>query len=144
MNVCAAMLKQCHEEHESCESQTVPFLPTRVIDVGQSDHPRLCISNRNQQACYVALSYCWGGQQEVLLTVDTLDAKIRGLCLENLPQTIRDAIEVTKKLGFRYLWVDALCILQDDQKDKRLEIEAMGNIYRNATLTVAASDSKGV
>jgi hypothetical protein len=144
MKACMAMLKQCQEEHESCESQTLPFLPTRVIDLQDANRPKLCMTDQNQQAFYVALSYCWGGPQEVLLTVDTLDAKTQGLCLEDLSQTIRDAIEVTAKLGYRYLWIDALCIIQDNQKDKRSEIEAMGSIYRNATLTIAASDSKGV
>jgi hypothetical protein len=144
MKACMAMLKQCQEEHESCESQTLPFLPTRVIDLQDPNRPKLCMTDQNHQAFYVGLSYCWGGPQEVLLTVDTLDAKTQGLRLEDLSQTIRDAIEVTAKLGYRYLWIDALCIIQDDQKDKRLEIEAMGSIYRNATLTIAASDSKGV
>jgi hypothetical protein len=142
MNACMTMLKQC-QEHESCESQTVPFLPTRVIDLQDPNRPKLCIAGQNQKAFYVALSYCWGGPQGVLLTVDTLDAKTQGLCLEDLSQTIRDATDVTAKLGYRYLWIDALCIIQDNQRDKRSEIEAMGSIYRNATLTIAASDSKG-
>ncbi|CZR70114.1 uncharacterized protein PAC_20015 [Phialocephala subalpina] len=144
MSSCLTRLKHCQEKHKDCEPRTIPLLPTRVIDIEHPSHPKLCISKRDQRACYVALSYSWGGPQEVQLTRDTLDTKVKGLQLQDLPQTIRDAIEVTGKLGLRYLWIDAFCIIQNDTEDQNLEIKTMGRIYRNATLTIAASDSKSV
>ncbi|CAH0058120.1 unnamed protein product, partial [Clonostachys solani] len=59
--------------------------------------------------------------------------------LNSLPQSIQDAIIITRKLGFRYLWVDALCIIQDDGEDKAHEISKMSTIYKNAAIMVAAS-----
>jgi hypothetical protein len=64
--------------------------------------------------------------------------------LEELAQTLRDAIDVTRKLGIRYLWVDALCIIQDNVTDKSREIERMGKVYKNATVTIAAASASRV
>jgi hypothetical protein len=57
---------------------------------------------------------------------------------ELLPRTIRDALEVTLSIGYRFLWVDSLCIVQDDDEDRDLQIDMMDEIYSNATLTIAA------
>lgn len=66
------------------------------------------------------------------------EAHKAGIDIATLPQTIRDAITVTRALGFRYLWNDALCIIQDSPDDKARVIGRMGDIYRNSTLTIAA------
>ncbi|WAO86182.1 HET domain-containing protein [Fusarium falciforme] len=58
---------------------------------------------------------------------------------QDLPQTIKDAVVVTENLGLGYLWVDALCIIQDDESDKACEIDLMGHVYENAQVTIAAS-----
>jgi len=55
-----------------------------------------------------------------------------------LPRTIRDAIHVTSAIGYKYLWVDSLCIVQDDEKDRHNQINMMDEIYSNAALTLAA------
>jgi hypothetical protein len=57
---------------------------------------------------------------------------------EELPRTVRDAITVTRSLEYGYLWVDSLCIIQDDKQDQDLQIGMMDEIYSNATLTIAA------
>ncbi len=67
-----------------------------------------------------------------------------GIPLLSLPQTLRDAIAVTRRLGHRSLWVDALCILQDDEKFKDLELAKMGHIYTNSLLTIQAAVPKSV
>ncbi len=63
------------------------------------------------------------------------------------PATFRDAIEFSRKLGIRYLWIDSLCIVQGDQKDWETEASRMARVYRDATLTLSASsasaDSEG-
>jgi hypothetical protein len=88
----------------------------------------------------VALSYCWGGPQ-TMLTTKTEQAWNISLPWDELSQTVKDTIYVSVKLGFKYLWVDALCILQDDLTDKMGEIAAMTHVYGAATLTVAASSA---
>ncbi|KAE9376151.1 HET-domain-containing protein, partial [Stipitochalara longipes BDJ] len=93
---------------------------------------------------YFALSYSWGGAQEVTTTEATLIDRQHGIRLCNLPPTIQDAVQVTRNLGLRYLWIDALCIIQDDDGDKNIEISRMGSIYKNATLTIAAANTRSV
>jgi hypothetical protein len=61
-----------------------------------------------------------------------------------LPRTIRDAILLTRALGFQYLWIDALCIIQDSPLDKAADINEMGSIYKNASMAIAAARSKAV
>jgi hypothetical protein len=58
-----------------------------------------------------------------------------------ISQSVNDAIQVTRKLGLRYLWVDAICIIQDDVIDKSRELKFMEQIYTTATLTICASNS---
>jgi hypothetical protein len=58
---------------------------------------------------------------------------------DQLPKTIQDAMEVVKRLGMRYLWVDALCIIQDDEKDRTKEIYRMDSIYEGSAFTLVAA-----
>jgi hypothetical protein len=87
---------------------------------------------------------CWGGPQKVSLTRDRLRSGALVLAENEMPPTIRDAIHVTEKLGLHLLWVDALCIVQDDPQDKALEISAMADIYASGTITIMASRSSSV
>jgi hypothetical protein len=137
-------LNLCIENHKPCPKPSDSILPTRVIDV----HPEVrdgfvCIriTKPEDRSRYLALSYRWGGEQEVTTTRATFLERQRGIPLDGLPQTIRDAIHVTRDLGFRYLWIDALCIVQDDSADKNLEISRMGLISKNANLTIAAANT---
>jgi hypothetical protein len=75
------------------------------------------------------------------LTTSSLGSCLKGIIATELPQTIQDAIKTTQKLGLKYLWVDALCIIQDCPNDKAREISHMGGIYKNATATIAAANA---
>ena len=90
---------------------------------------------------YATLSYCWGGDQRIVLTRKTYDEFLNGVSLDSLPQTIRDAIKVTRKLGLKYLWIDALCIIQDSQDDKLREIGQMEAVYYNSYITISAASA---
>jgi len=112
-----------------------------VIDVGsETQPPKVFISDSTKEK-YIALSYCWGQSQPYHLTRALLDEMSAGLDMERLPQTIKDAIEVTRKLGLKYLWVDALCILQDSDDDKAVEIGHMSQVYKNAHVTISAASA---
>ncbi|KAF7552054.1 hypothetical protein G7Z17_g4570 [Cylindrodendrum hubeiense] len=63
--------------------------------------------------------------------------------VDTLPLTVRQTFEIVKALGFRYIWVDALCIIQDDEIDWQREAGKMGAVYSNATLVIAAMASRG-
>ncbi|KAK4208390.1 heterokaryon incompatibility protein-domain-containing protein [Rhypophila decipiens] len=123
-------------------------LPTRLIDLGPSsektDHVRL-IETWNLPAPlaaepyrYIALSYRWGEGNRLLTTKATYSQRQTAIEVQAIPKTIRDAVLVTRRLGIRYLWVDALCIIQDDEQDWKKEAARMGDIYMNALCTIAA------
>ena len=137
-------IKTCRDEHETCGSAELPILPRRLIDVCTGDptvSARIYHSKGKERGDYTALSYCWGGSQEFVTTLDSLDSFSASLPVELLPKTIKDAIQVTRDIGIRFLWVDSLCIIQDSVGDKALEIDAMGSIYKKATITIAAGSA---
>lgn len=88
---------------------------------------------------YIALSYCWGGAQPHQTTKARINEDKCDLDFNILPKSIQDAIKVTVGLGFEFLWVDSLCIVQDDDTDKAKQIALMPQIYFNATVTIIAS-----
>jgi hypothetical protein len=102
-------------KHRTCQrlSQEDKELPTRVIEVGYSEgnhEPRLVVTN-GAHGSWAALSYCWGGDSNFVLKADNMQEMLNGIPLESFPATLRDAVHVTRRLGIRYLWIDALCIL---------------------------------
>src|SRR5436190_22900692 len=100
-----------------------------------------------QMGCknYAALSYCWGtSQHRTSTTTATLSAKTQGIHFGTPPKTVRDAIITTRRLGLQFFWIDALCILQDSEIDKAKQINAMGSIFKNATITIAAASTADV
>ncbi|KAE8451755.1 hypothetical protein EG329_003212 [Mollisiaceae sp. DMI_Dod_QoI] len=136
-----ALLDECHYHHGSCGQRAIPVVPTRVLDLQPSSGVELKLYEppAGELGEYIALSYCWGEAQPAQTTKQTLDHKLEEIDESTLPQSIQDAIFVTRKLGYRYLWVDSLCIIQDSDPDKISEISKMTNIYNNASLTIAAS-----
>ncbi len=94
----------------------------------------------DNQLDYAALSYCWGTSQSMLTTSTRAELE-SGVHPRYFSRSIQDAIKVVASLGFQHLWVDAVCILQDDHQDMSEEIQKMGDIYHGASFTIAASNS---
>src|SRR5262249_14113513 len=93
---------------------------------------------------YVALSYVWGKAAHVHTTEadvkrDGSGREVMIVLPRLLPQTIEDAMHVTRSLGERYLWVDAFCIVQDNLADKHSQIIHMDAIYSSAFVTIVAA-----
>jgi hypothetical protein len=140
-------LEDCLNTHTNCFHRDQPLLPSRVLDVGPPGtcHTlRVYESQPKERGKYVTLSYCWGALPWKVTTSETIEEYRRGLNYHRLPRTVQDAIRTTRALGVRYLWIDALCILQDDAADKDLEMNRMGTIYKNAIVTIAAARSSCV
>ncbi|KAL8990022.1 MAG: hypothetical protein Q9169_008226 [Polycauliona sp. 2 TL-2023] len=141
-------LNVCLGSHKTCRSQHLHSLPSRVIDVGPTDgsrDPKLIIT-LGMRAFYVALSHCWGKPTESdppnsRTTSANFEDVMEGCPMHTLPQNFQDAITTVRKLGFRYLWIDALCIIQDSTQDWEKEAAQMDAIYRSAGLTIAATSA---
>ena len=88
---------------------------------------------------YTALSHCWGKMQIIRTTKATIENMKQGIPWAALSKTFQDAITLTRKLGVQYIWIDSLCIVQDDKYDWETESATMAAVYQNAYLTIAAS-----
>lgn len=115
-------------------------LGARLIDVKSSS----VIVAPPHEARYVALSYVWGKTQQLLLNSNTVERLTSrdGLSEDHsdISKTIIDAMKVTSLLGFSYLWIDALCIKQDDPNNKSCQIANMDRIYSCASLIIVSTD----
>ena len=135
-------MSHCQTRHSECH-QPLVSLPTRVVDVGTPDEPRQprLVVSEGRPGRYMTLSYCWGRKEQLVTRMDNFEAHCNQIELSALSETIRDAINITKQLGFQYLWVDALCIIQDSPNNADWETESskMREIYTNSSITIQAS-----
>ena len=149
MTLAGSWIDTCVKNHPKCKASELSssYLPTRLIDVGPPDgsvDPCLVLP-KMYGGFYepsVSLSYCWGGRSEIQLTSLTFDTLRSGMPIEKFPKTIRDAIDITQRLHYRYIWVDALCVFQDSAEDWRNEAATMGDVYSNGVVTTAALGAK--
>jgi hypothetical protein len=141
-------IAECEKSHPKCKSRMPnDFIPTRVIDVGANptDTPCLRIKDECLEVLagrkYVTLSHCWGRDPSKItqLLTGNLQAMEKAIDIASLPKTFQDAIRVTRDLRIRYLWIDSLCIIQDDVKDWFKESSTMGDIYSNSYCTISAT-----
>jgi Heterokaryon incompatibility protein (HET) len=87
---------------------------------------------------YLTLSHCWGDGNIFKLEKGNIESLQKGLPMNKLSQTFKDAMTITNTLGYRFLWIDALCIIQDSKEDWAMEGGRMAQVYGNATLNLAA------
>jgi hypothetical protein len=126
--------------------------PTRVIYVGHSASSKLKLLettlelNTIRNETYVALSHCWGkptDHEEMIFctTTENYKDRLKGFSIENLPRTFQDAVQITQAIGKKYLWIDALCIIQKDKDDWEAEAMNMEKVFNSAYCTIAADSA---
>lgn len=108
------MLESCKTHHARCASTELPVLPTRVVQVGDAETPPKLLHTQGNRADYIALSHCWGAEQNLTTTKATLTERMEGIPWRILPKTFQDVLTLAREFGFAYVWIDSLCILQDD------------------------------
>lgn len=135
-----AWMGLCEGRPENSQDGPPSPLPKsfRLIDINER-----CIVGMppGSNFSFVALSYVWGAEPKGKSTTalrDNIAALQIPASLDQLPATIEDAIQACRQLNERYLWVDRLCIIQDDLDDKREQISSMGSIYSSASLVIIA------
>ncbi|OOF94952.1 hypothetical protein ASPCADRAFT_507815 [Aspergillus carbonarius ITEM 5010] len=137
-------LKTCMEEHKQCSMNPKTSLPRRVIDIGCSDADKVSLYQpklADAWSPYVAVSYCWGTEGNLMTTKENIDIHRQHIEWKLIPCTLQEAISLTRRLGIRYIWIDALCIIQNDGEDWNREAVKMGDYYQSAQLVVAAARS---
>jgi hypothetical protein len=140
-------LSHCAENDKYCKVPDPTYMPRRLLNVGAwngagdgSREPFLSEPKRPVE--YAALSYCWGMDVEDVLktTKDNLQSLYETVPLSSLPATISDAIKLCRGLNISYLWVDSLCIIQDDKEEWLRDSAQMREIYSNSHLAIFARE----
>lgn len=151
-------LDHCQRNHTKCKNTPKGFVPTRLLDIeafkrGEApnlgDDVKLVCLDSNEFRCdetpsYITLSHCWGppSNRPVTTTETNLSERMSRISFSGLPKTFQDAVEIARKLGQRYLWIDSLCIIQDSEQDWAREASLMAKVYAYAYCTLAALSSK--
>ncbi|KAL9624367.1 MAG: hypothetical protein Q9160_001329 [Pyrenula sp. 1 TL-2023] len=139
-------LRECNEMHSRClyKEDNIWRPPARVLDLGwEEDRVRIIdFGSRNDR--YACLSHCWGGLQQCETKHTNLELhKTEGISMTSLSKTFRDTIEFVRRLGgIQFLWIDSLCVIQDDVNDRNREIAAMCDIYRGCWICIAATAAR--
>lgn len=148
-------IEECRQSHEICRSGADGlFLPTRMICVDAYQLEPNCYDVRLDEntlippgSRYVALSYCWGDYRPACMTTSSnLPSQMERIRWEALPATFQDAVNFTRSLDVRYLWIDSVCIMQQEcgkfdreaEADWIKEAAKMFEVYKNSYATLAA------
>ncbi|RYP66271.1 hypothetical protein DL770_008830 [Monosporascus sp. CRB-9-2] len=162
LDVAVAWLERCVGTHERCRRRgrlvaardsdpedAPPLLPSRILDIGtgtDNDNTLIklidCTSPTGLRGHYACLSHCWGSTTTMTTTRESYISRTSGIPLSDLPATFRDAVAVARKLRLRYLWIDSLCIFQDDRDDWARESSRMANVYSDARVVIAANRAR--
>lgn len=141
--------KECTDSHPECcaiEQKLPKFSPDRLIEIVIDDNQNTCgwkLTCRTDVGTvpYLTLSHCWGFSLHLCLQQANYASFLKKNALTNLPKTYQEAFKITVSLGFRFIWIDSMCIIQDDtdSKDWKTQSSMMGTIYENASCNVAAT-----
>lgn len=147
------MSKTFHDDLKSqqYQYQNKPFVPERLIYV-DDPRPRLVLRTDpggfgvgSRAPMFAALSYCWGpiddAKQQLTTTTASLSQRRKAIETVDMTEVLRDAVAVTRALKIPYLWVDALCILQDDISDWEAQCVKVAELYASASVTICAASS---
>jgi hypothetical protein len=137
----------CLESHKKCRETdhiSPPFVPRRLVEISTEDGGdsftwRLIYPADIDNVQYLTLSHCWGSSGHESLTRETHLAFSTLTNFSRLPKSFRHAFLITFNLGFRFIWIDSLCIVQDDPDDWKAQASMMGSIYQNACCNIAAT-----
>lgn len=150
LNFITYNLNSCLHSHKACQKYQTEMAsringnwPSRILEVdAKTKTIRLVRFNPAAHSRYVALSYCWGDQKGQLTSnKSTLPRLVAGISVAKLPGTLRDAVTVTTELGLKYIWIDSICIIQDDPNDWKQEAGKMSTVYAQSLVTIIASSA---
>jgi heterokaryon incompatibility protein (HET) len=135
-------INTCIQKHSNCGSGLEAPLPTRILDVSLDSVPPIVrlVETKSKHARYACLSHCWGtNPTKCQSNHKTIAIHQQGIMWESMPKTFQDAVVITRRLGIKFLWIDSLCILQDNEDDWQNESEQMAAYYQNAYITICAA-----
>lgn len=142
-------LKECLTKHPDCCRSTLQNrgkYPTRLLNLRSRTRSRIVLedTNENREGHYISLLHCWGRYQPMKLTRQSVSRLRRGIQLNELPPTYHDAIEVCRLLDVTCIWINSMCIFQDDISDWNAQAGSMSEVYASALCNIAATNASDV
>lgn len=137
-------LTSCVTTHGKCGSQEKHWKPTRVLDISRAkEYNQLrLVTGDTIDKPYVALSHRWGYEEMPRTTLANYSAHLEGISTDKLSLIMRDSILIASSLGLQYLWIDALCIIQDSNDDWLAEAARMEAVFSGAIFTIAVASAE--
>lgn len=141
-------IEHCSKHHVGCQvpqGEPTCFVPSRLVQIPPDPQGGVYLRLRSEiseHTKYAALSYCWGKRQAwpaCRTTRRNLASQLRRISWTALPATLQDAVTATQKLGLEYVWIDSMCIIQDDEEDWQVESMQMATVYTHAHVTLCAA-----
>jgi hypothetical protein len=145
LQLASSWLKECATHHENCVPKSEPgWHPTRSLEVTGETVKLIDTADENVREHYFTLSYVWGNPTPPLMLTPEKEGELRaGLPIIRLEKTYRDALHLTKALGYRYLWIDLFCIFQGEsakgKQDWAQESPTMDQVYTHGLLNISAT-----
>lgn len=146
LTVMKEWIRLCDKTHDMCRRNNPhesPTMPTRLVQV---DHPICLVATSSiSPSRYAALSHCWGvlkDTERFCAYKSNIKQLQEFIDAESLPRTFRDAVTITRSLGLKYIWIDSLCIIQDDEDDWENESTKMEQVFSAAYLTIGVSSAR--
>jgi hypothetical protein len=144
-----SVLQECKATHAECQAhQQTDFMPTRLIQLPESTGGKTQLVDTHSftaRVPYTTLSHRWGLDNDLtsapIQTTQLLERERPYIPISSLPKTFADAVEVTRRLGMKHIWIDSICIVQDSTDDWEHEASRMALVYQGSELNIAAADS---
>ncbi|KAG8530178.1 uncharacterized protein KY384_005661 [Bacidia gigantensis] len=151
LSLCRRWIKDCDRTHELCKfNRQGRKFPQRILEINHFDDSwclRLPAAGTvDLQSNYMTVSHCWGKITPLKLVEHLFSELQQWQPFSRLPKSFQDAVLVTKFLGIKYLWIDALCIIQDSEEDWANQSARMSGVYTGSFCNISiagASDSDG-
>jgi hypothetical protein len=139
-------MNTCVKSHPECQRIHNDMPPTRLLDLGgdrlANSNIKLITASKSRKYRYACLSHRWGSSGPAIKTVlSNTDPHMECIQWRNIPKTFRETISFVRALKIRYLWIDALCIIQDDENDWDKECGSMSSVYSNSFVTIGATQA---
>jgi hypothetical protein len=140
-------LNDCLRTHDHVSNRAA-IGPSRLLAVGTADgsEPIKLVNFPDSGGEYIALSYLWGRTSNLRSTVANMPLFYTSIPWDTLPRTFQDVIEIARELSIGFVWIDALCIVQDSKQDWQDQGATIADVFNGAFLTImaaSASDSHG-
>lgn len=145
---CCKCHKHCTQRFDTTKSSRKQLLtgyPTRILNISAARGEKFSLElseNLSKLPEYVTLSHCWNRSMPLKLETGNIDELKAGMPLSKLSKRFQDAVKIARWMGIDYIWIDALCIIQNSKSDWVLEASRMGEIYSNSYCNIAATSSE--